>query len=221
MVTVDLQVIYGTQKSLDELVSRLNSVKTVERDCVLHSGIVSIKGDDIVHAHTGKFLQSDRAVQGFTGGSLGLKTLIQIGHNDCDTACLSAYCSYYALEVGKMIIRRHVIVKSEHAVSLVVIDYIHKDVEIHAAYGFVYDTFTLTGTETRFLGIDDVSRTKIACKGRTVLMFVLTFCAPVLEICIDFFSHCLTSGDCNQTELTKRGVVKTAFVVFFGVFHQG
>ena len=72
------------------------------------------------------------------------------------------------------------IVKSKHAVGLVIIDYIHKNVEIHAAHGLVYDTFTFTGTETRFLGIDDISRTKIACKSGTVFMFVLTLCAPVL-----------------------------------------
>ena len=220
MVAVDLQVVHCVQKAFDELVSRLDGVKAVERNGVLYAGVVSIKGNDIVDTHAGELLQGDRAVQGFTRGSLGLKAFIQIGHDDRDAAGFSADCSNYTLEVGEMIIRRHVVVKSKHAVGLIVVDHVHKDVEVHAAHRLCHNSLALAGSETGLFGIDDIGGTEIACESRAVFMLVLALGAPVLKIGIDFLPHRFTSGDGDEAELAERGVVQNTFVVFFVGFHH-
>ena len=63
MLTVYLNVIYVGEQCLDKLVSRLYSLKTRQRDCILYTRVMRIKGDDIVHTHRYQLLQSQCAVQ--------------------------------------------------------------------------------------------------------------------------------------------------------------
>ncbi len=51
MVFVHNELRLGAQESLDELVRRVEAVETVERDGILHSGVVGVEGNNIVHAH--------------------------------------------------------------------------------------------------------------------------------------------------------------------------
>ena len=50
------------EKRLDELIGRLYGLKAVERDCVLHTRVVSIKGDDVLDAHADELLQGKSTV---------------------------------------------------------------------------------------------------------------------------------------------------------------
>ena len=70
MILVDDQIVGVLQDVLDKLVGGLNCLESVQGDGVLHSGIVSVKGNDIVHTHIYQLLQSDGAVQRFPGGAL-------------------------------------------------------------------------------------------------------------------------------------------------------
>lgn len=91
VVVVDLQAFHMAQKSFDKLISRLYGLETVQRDGILHAGIVGVKRDDIVYAHIDHFLQGQGAVQRFSGGTLVLAALIEIGHDDSDPSRLAAH----------------------------------------------------------------------------------------------------------------------------------
>ena len=105
MLGISLNVRCGAVQPLDELVDRLDRLKAVERDRVLHPRVVRIKGDDIFHTHLHEFLQSERAVQRFAAGALVLTALIKERHDDVDPAGLTADCSDDTLQILKMVIR--------------------------------------------------------------------------------------------------------------------
>ena len=76
VVGINLQILLVAEKVFDELVGGLYGFKTVERDGILHSGIVGIKGYDVVHTHFYQFLKSDGTVQGFAAGAFVLSAFI-------------------------------------------------------------------------------------------------------------------------------------------------
>ena len=51
MILVDVETLFIFKKSLDELVGWLYSLKSVKRSCVLYTGIMCIKGNDILNTH--------------------------------------------------------------------------------------------------------------------------------------------------------------------------
>ena len=63
MVTVNPQIFFYTQKTLDKLVCWRNGLKAVQRDRILYARVMRVKGDNIIHAHIDEFLKSDCAVQ--------------------------------------------------------------------------------------------------------------------------------------------------------------
>ena len=103
MVAVDLQVFVGIQETLDKLISRLDGIKSIERDRVLDTGVMSVEGENIIDSHTDELLQSECAVQRFPRSTLGLNTLIEIGHDHCDPAGFAADSSDHTFQVLEMI----------------------------------------------------------------------------------------------------------------------
>ena len=63
MIGINLKVMYVVQKTLNELICRLYRLETVERYSILNSGVVSIKGDDVVYAHIYKLLKSQCTIK--------------------------------------------------------------------------------------------------------------------------------------------------------------
>ncbi len=51
------------EKSLDELVSRLDGFKSMQRNRVLDTRVVSVEGDDVFYAHAGQFLKCRSTVR--------------------------------------------------------------------------------------------------------------------------------------------------------------
>ena len=132
VVFVDLEIVYAAEEPFDELISRLDSVKAVQRDRVHDAGIIGVKGDDVVDAHAYQFLERDGAIEGFSGSALVLAALIEVGHDHGDPARLAADGSDHSLEVLIVIIRGHMVHEPEHFVGLTVIDYIREEIEVHS-----------------------------------------------------------------------------------------
>ena len=185
MLIIDLKVIYTAQKALDELIGRLYGVEAVERDRVHDAGIVRVEGDDIVDAHADQFLQRDRAVKRFARCALVLAALIEIGHDHGDPAGFSADRSDRSLEVLIVIVRRHMVLKSEHLIGLAVVDNIRDQVQIHSADGLGHYTFAFTGTKAGKVTFDNVGGTLVADIGQRILVLALTFRSPARKIKVD------------------------------------
>ena len=62
VIAIDLQLFLIFQQIFDKLVNRLNGLKTLERNRVLDTRIVCVKGNDILNAHIYQLLQCQRAV---------------------------------------------------------------------------------------------------------------------------------------------------------------
>ena len=57
VIIIELEVLELAAHSLYELISRLNCLKSVKRDSILYSGIMSIESYDVVDAHRCHFLK--------------------------------------------------------------------------------------------------------------------------------------------------------------------
>lgn len=109
MIGIGLNVRSRTVKSLDELVDRLDRLKAVQRDRILHPRVVCVKGDNIFHTHFYELLQGECTVQRLTAIALMLAALVEERHDDVDPARFSADGCDDALQILKMIVRRHVV----------------------------------------------------------------------------------------------------------------
>ena len=105
MLTVNLQIFNGSQKSFYKLISRTYRLESAERDCILYTRIVRIECNDIVYAHAYQLLQCQCTVQRLSSASLMLTALVQEWHNDINTSCLTTNGSNNSLQVLIMVIR--------------------------------------------------------------------------------------------------------------------
>ena len=92
VIAVQPDVRYVSEQSLDKLICSLYRLETMERNGVLHTGIMGVEGDDIVYAHIGQLLKSQRAVQGLSGGTLMLTAFIKEGHDHSESFRFAAAC---------------------------------------------------------------------------------------------------------------------------------
>ena len=109
MVRIDLHVRSVPEDILDKLVSRLYSLKTIQRYGILDTRIVGVKGDDVLNTHADQFLQGQGAVQGFSAGALVLAAFIEEGHDYIDPAGFAAHGCDDALQILEMVIRGHMV----------------------------------------------------------------------------------------------------------------
>ena len=105
VIAVDLQVLDCAQKALDELIGGGDRLKSVQRDCVLHTRIMSVKGNDIVHSHAYQLLQGKGTVQRLPSIALMLTALIEERHDDIDPPALAADGRDHPLQILKMVVR--------------------------------------------------------------------------------------------------------------------
>ena len=219
MTAVDLKVLFPAQKALHELIDRLDGIEAVQGDGILDAGIVGVEGQDVVNAHADQFLQSDGAVQGLPSGTDLLSGLVEIGHDDGDAPGLAAGSGDDPLEVGEMIVRRHVVVVAEHPVGLAEVDNVDKDIQVHAAHGVGKNTLAFAGTETGELGFHDIGVTLVIVVGGVVLVLSRPFRTPVDKVAVNLFGHFLFACYGNQSQLSYGKAFKITFVVSSDWFH--
>ena len=85
MIIVEMNVRLRFQQSFQKLVGGEEVIKSHERYCVGHAGIMCIEGDDVGHAHAAELFQSDGTVQRLAVGALVLTALIEKRHEYSDT----------------------------------------------------------------------------------------------------------------------------------------
>ena len=108
-VAVDFQIRFCLKKPFDKLVSRLDCFKSMKRNGILHPGIMSVKCDDIIHAHMDQLLEGQGTVQGFPPCSFVLAAFIQEWHEHIDSSGLSSHSGDDPFQILKMIVGRHVV----------------------------------------------------------------------------------------------------------------
>ena len=200
MLIVNVQAVFVIEKSFDKLVGRLNRLESVERRCILYPGVVGVKGNDILHAHAGKFLQGCGAVKRLTSHTLALPALVEIGHDHVYSAGFPSDSADNTLQILKMIVRGHQIGKAADTVSKAVVAHIHHQIDIIAPDRFCDDRFTLAGSKTRRLYAYDVRITLISLKGEGVHFPVRPFPAPFYKPVVDFGSQRLAALQGDQSQ---------------------
>ena len=147
MVIVDLQIVGIMQNTLYKLVCRLNRLKSVKRNGILHPGIMGIKGDYIIHSHGCKLLQSHGAVQRLSGTSSVLSALIQEWHDDGDPVSLAFDSCYDTLQITEVVIRRHMVLIAAYRIGEAVICNIKHNIYVEPSDGLLYESLCLAGTK--------------------------------------------------------------------------
>ena len=140
----------------------------MKRSCVLYTGIVCIKCNDILYTHAGELLKCGSTVERFAADTFALAAFIEIRHDDIDSAGFAADCSNGTLQILEVIIRGHQVCETADSVGKTVVAYIHHKVNIVATDGFTDLTFTFTGTKTWCFDINDVRITSVSLKCKRI-----------------------------------------------------
>ncbi len=191
------------QKSLDELIRGGEIVKAVQRDGILHPGIVGIEGDEIADAHVTQLPQGKGAVQGLPAAPFVLPALIEEGHDDIDSVGLAVAGGDDALQVLVMIVRGHMVRVAVHIVCNAVVADIYQQKQVFAADGLTEEGLSLPASETGRLYGGQVVLFDIALEGGVCLDFVvMDSSAEFHEIVVDSLTH-LPGG--RQRDNLQRG----------------
>ena len=156
VVGIKLQIVHVAEQTLDKLIGRLYCFETMQRNRILHTWIMCIKGDDIINTHMNQLLQCKCTVKGFTGCSLVLAAFVEEGHDHSDPSCLTTDCSNDTLQILIVVIRGHVVFTSAERIGQAVIGNINENIKICTTDRFQDHTLCFTGTKTRYLGFQNV-----------------------------------------------------------------
>lgn len=126
--------------------------QTREGNGILNPRVVSVKGNNIFHAHRHQFLESQSAVQRFTAGTLVLAALVEEGHDYGNAPGLASHSRDEAFQILKVVIGRHVVFVAAERVGEGVIAHVHQNIQIVSPDRFIDNAFCLPGTEAGSLG---------------------------------------------------------------------
>ena len=154
---------------------------------------MGIEGDDVLYTHIHQLLQSQCAVQRFTGGASVLSALIEEGHDHVDTLCFSTGSSNDTLQILIMVIGRHMVDLTTHFVGQAVVCDIKHDIEIISADGLLDRSFCLSVSETGQRVVNQVAVTLIALECNVIRVKLLPAGAPFYELLIHFLAKFLAA----------------------------
>ena len=200
---IKMQIIHPAAQSLQHLIGGHERFKARQRNGVLHPGIVRVKGDDVLHAQAGQFLQHQCAVHGFTGGTAMLPALVQERHDDGNPLRLSADGGDNALQVRIVVVRRHGDGGSVHVIGNLTGGNVGNDVDVVAANALGQQSFALAGAESGAFRLQKESIQVVAGEGVEIIALFTDALAPVSEVFVDSFAKGFAARHCNYAKGTN------------------
>ena len=185
------------QQALQHLIGGHCVIKAHQRHSVLHAGVMSIKSDDVAHTHGLQLLQGHSAVQTFAHHTAMLTAAVQAGHNNRHTVCLAGHCLDQALQVGEVIVRRHVVLVVEQLVGHTVVAGIDHDEDIVAAHRLLHQT----------LGIATLEAGAVA-RNNEGLFVNSGSLGPADQMLVDQAGQFLCTGAGDQPHICHAGLLK-------------
>ena len=176
----------------------------MQRSCVLYTGIMCIKSNDVLYTHAYKLLKCCCTVQRFSAVADVLTAFIQIWHNNIYSAGFASNCADYTFQILKMVIRGHKILIWSDIISKAVVAYINHKIDIITTYGFHDRTFRLTGAETCCLDRDQIRISLITLECKGIKLFVSAVFTPLYQPVIYFLTQTFTADQRNQTKSAHR-----------------
>ena len=173
---------------LDHLVRGTDAVKAGQRNRILNTGVMCIKGDDVGNAHRDEFLQAHCTVEGFACRALVLSAFVQHRHDDGNSSCLTADSTDDTLQICEMVVGRHGNLLTVHGVGLTVVEAVGDDVNVMSAHGIVKHTLCFAGAESGAVCGDD----EVFC------IFAFT---ELVQILIDAINKAVAASHTDDTEL--------------------
>ena len=172
MVGIQGQVRNIPDQRFDHLIGRLNIVKAMQRNSVLNSGVMGIKGNQIGNTDVDQFLQHHGAVQGFSGAPFVLSAFVQHGHHNGDSFCLSGDGADDPLQVRKVLVGRHGHRLTVHFIGHTVIEHIVSPQRL------INDSLSFSAPEPGAGSVDHET---------------MVHTAPLLQIGVNLFNKALTA----------------------------
>ena len=193
MVLVNLQVIGGPEQRLHKLIDGHDIVKAAQGDGVLHTRIVGVKGQDIIHAHIDQLLEHKSTIHGLAGTSSMLPALIEEGQDDSDGRRLAGGGANQSLDIRIDIIGRHVIHVAADLVLEAVVQDVRNDIEINSTDRFCDKSFRFSGTKPGTAGFDQVRISTVILKNNITDVVMISVFSPINDIRINTFSQGLAA----------------------------
>ena len=176
---------------LDSVLKEIEKVEADQRDRVHDAGVVGVKGDDIGDTVVGELTECHRAVKGLAGGASVLAALIQEGQDDGNTVSLAADSRNDALDILKIVVRRHAVFVAADFQGLGIIGHVADDEEVGAADRIVEADAALSGAEPGVVGADEISGFQIARAHLEVFIFPGKISSAPYKILVDSVGNLL------------------------------
>src|SRR5699024_4767080 len=108
----------------------------------------------------------------------------------------------------------HMISVAEQGIGQAVVAYIHQDINIISADGFIDHAFCLAGTETRGLRLQDITASFIAFIFSDIIFAFGAAAAgsPFYQVVVYFFAKRKAAGQWNDSQAADRQCLKISFV---------
>ena len=185
------------QQALEHLIGGHGVIEAHQGHCVLHAGVVCVKGDDVAHAHGLQLLQGHSAVQALAHHAAVLTAAVQAGHDDGNAVCLTGHSLDQTLQVCKVIVRGHVVLVVEQLVGDAVIARVHHDKDIVAADRLLDQT----------LGVAALEAGAVAGNNEGVFFNSGSLC-PTDKVLVDQAGQLLCTGAGDQPHIRHTGLLK-------------
>ena len=135
------------EHGFQHLIGRHQVVKAHQGHSVLHTGVVGVKGDHVVHAHGLQLLQREGAVQRFPVAAAVLPSAVEQGHHHGDAVGLAHGGLDKPLQVLVMVVGGHVVLLAKVLVGAAVVAHIHHKVQVIAPHGALQNALAIAGGE--------------------------------------------------------------------------
>lgn len=135
------------EHGFQHLIGRHQVVKAHQGHSVLHTGVVGVKGDHVVHAHGLQLLQREGAVQRFPVAAAVLPSAVEQGHHHGDAVGLAHGGLDQPLQVLVMVVGGHVVLLAKVLVGAAVVAHIHHKVQVIAPHGALQNALAIAGGE--------------------------------------------------------------------------
>ena len=143
-------------KCLYHLVCRAVVIKADKRNCVLYAIVVCIKGNKVLYSVEFKLTEHHSAVERLAVGSLVLSALVEHGHNDRDTACLTLDSTDDSLKICEMLIGRHGDIITSHLIGNAVVKGVADDHDVKTSDRLLEKCLCLARSKTGAIDLYEI-----------------------------------------------------------------
>lgn len=195
IILVKTQVGHMVQQGFQHLIGGHHVVEAHQGHGVHQPGVMGIEGDNIGNAHALQLLEGNGAVQTLPSHPAVLPSAVEGGHDDGHPVGTARHRLNQTLQVGKMIVRGHMVFVTEQIIGQGVVAGVNHEEHVVAANGIPHQALGVAALEPGAITGDDKGFLRNA-----------NFLRPVNQVAVDELGQFFGAGTGDQAQVGDLGV---------------